>query len=164
MLIGPGNAGKSTLAVELGKILGLPVFHLDRIFWLPNWIEKERQLFNEEQRSLVAKDRWIIEGDFYKSYDIRAERADTIIYLNVPRRLLIPRFFKRVYRYRGRTRPDMTAGNHEKVNIDYLKWLYYYDRNVPMTLVNKYRDSKEIYVFEKPREIEVFLRSLKSKR
>jgi adenylate kinase family enzyme len=164
MLIGPGNAGKSTLAVELGNILGLPVYHLDRIFWLPNWVAKDRELFINEQKQIVAKENWIIEGDFKNSYDIRAERADTIIFLNIPRRLLIPRFFKRVYKYRGRTRPDITEGNIEKVNLEYLKWLYNYDRNIPKELISKYRDSKTVYILDKPKEIEKFLLTLDPKR
>ncbi len=164
MIIGPGNAGKSTLAVELGKILDLPVHHLDRIFWLPIWVAKDRELFIDEQKQLVAKESWIIEGDFKNSYDIRAKRVDTIIYLNVPRRLLIPRFFKRVYKYRGSTRPDMTEGNIEKVNFEYLRWLYRYDRSVPKELIERYRNSKAVYILEKPKEVENFLSNLQSKQ
>lgn len=156
MIIGPGNAGKSTLAIKLGKSLNLPVYHLDKIFWLPNWVTIDREKFIEEQSKITLMDQWIIEGDFKKTYEIRAKRADTIIYLNLPRRVIIPRFFKRVYKYRKQIRPDMTEGNKEKINLDYIKWQYSYDRNSPMDLVKKYKNSKEVYVLSNKKEINNF--------
>ncbi len=38
-IVGCAGAGKSTLARLLGQILGLPVFHLDALFWRPGWVE-----------------------------------------------------------------------------------------------------------------------------
>ena len=36
MIIGDGGSGKSTLARLLGAQTGLPVHHLDQVFWMPD--------------------------------------------------------------------------------------------------------------------------------
>ncbi len=53
-IIGCGGAGKSTLARELGKILDLPVVHLDRVYWKPGWEPTPREAFVAEQRKIMA--------------------------------------------------------------------------------------------------------------
>lgn len=160
MIIGPGNAGKSTLAVEIGKILHLPVYHLDKYFWEPNWEQKDMDVWHSHHAALIRKPLWVIDGDFSKLYDERAERADTIIFLNFPLRILIPRFLRRVYKYRGSSRPDMTEGNIESVNLEYLRWLYRYDRKKRLDLISKYKDSKQTLVLINPSEVKSFLKSL----
>jgi adenylate kinase family enzyme len=47
MVIGSGGAGKSTFARQLGEITGIEVFHLDKMFWQPNWTETCREVFLE---------------------------------------------------------------------------------------------------------------------
>ena len=160
MIIGPGNAGKSTLARKLGNKLGLPVYHLDQYFWLPNWVPKEKKEWKTDHLKIIQQNSWIVEGDFGELYDIRALHADTIILLNLPRRIIIPRSFLRRLKYYGKTRPDMTNGNVEKFNLEYLKWLYKYNRTRALDLIAKYHDSKNTIILKSQRDIEKFLRQL----
>ena len=61
LVIGSGGAGKSTLAVRLGKVLDLPVVHLDRLHWKPGWVEPDKTEWRETVSDLIAKDEWVIE-------------------------------------------------------------------------------------------------------
>jgi cytidylate kinase len=62
-IIGRGASGKSTLAVRLGEITGLPVIELDKIFWQPGLVATHRDHWTAIQERLVAEERWIMDGD-----------------------------------------------------------------------------------------------------
>ena len=63
MIIGCGGSGKSTLARQLGDKTGLPVVHLDQLFWRPGWVHISREEFNAAHREAVMGERWIIDGN-----------------------------------------------------------------------------------------------------
>jgi adenylate kinase family enzyme len=84
VILGPGASGKSTLAVRLGQITGLPVVELDKVFWLPGLVATPRDQWVEVQQRLVAGDAWIMDGDLgpYDAVEVRLRAADTIIFLD----------------------------------------------------------------------------------
>ncbi|MDO6655249.1 topology modulation protein [Anaerobacillus sp. 1_MG-2023] len=129
-----GGAGKSTFARRLGEILDLKVYHLDTLFWKPNWVETSLVEFRDTQQKIAMTEKWIMEGNYSNSYDIRVARADTIIYLDVPRWLCIYRVLKRWVTHIGQTRPDMGKGCKEKVDWSFLTfiWTTYYPRKEKM--------------------------------
>ena len=80
MIIGCGGAGKSTLAKRLGEKTGLPVVHLDQIWWAPgNWEHLSREEFDDRLAVEMEKDCWIMDGNFNRTLDVRLERADTVL-------------------------------------------------------------------------------------
>ena len=83
-IIGRGASGKSTLAVRLGEITGLPVIELDKIFWQPGLVAIPRDHWTAIQERLAAKERWIMDGDLgpYDVVEIRLRAADTILFLD----------------------------------------------------------------------------------
>ena len=81
MIIGCGGSGKSTVARQLGEKTGLPVVHLDQIFWSPgNWQHLEKEEFDSLLRIELGKPRWILDGNFNRTIEMRLERCDTVIY------------------------------------------------------------------------------------
>jgi hypothetical protein len=86
VIFGPGASGKSTLAVRLGAITGLPVVELDKEFWRPGLVATPRDQWAEIQQRLVEEDAWIMDGDLgpYDAVDVRLRAADTIIFLDFP--------------------------------------------------------------------------------
>lgn len=84
VIIGPGASGKSTLALQLGEITGLPVVELDKVFWRPGLIETPRDQWMGIQRKLVEEKEWILDGDLgpYDVIEVRLRAADTIIFLD----------------------------------------------------------------------------------
>ena len=82
VILGNAGSGKSTLARALGQRLGLPVVHLDTLFWEPGWIEPEADRFRARVRAALASETWICEGNYARrTFDLRLPRADLILSL-----------------------------------------------------------------------------------
>ena len=93
-IIGSGGAGKSTFARELGEILNITPTHLDVHYWRPGWQETPRDAWREIQKELLEGERWIMDGNYGGTMDLRLEAADTIIFLDMPRLLCVWRVLK----------------------------------------------------------------------
>ena len=79
MVMGPPGAGKSTLARQLGAFFGLPVFHLDQVWWRPGWIEAPPDAFRADVERIAALPAWVIDGNFTATIVPRLCAADTLI-------------------------------------------------------------------------------------
>jgi len=84
VILGPGCSGKTTLAMRLGKITGLPVVELDKIFWRPGLVPTPQKEWGKVQKLLTAERGWILDGDLgpYDTVEVRLDAADTIIFLD----------------------------------------------------------------------------------
>ena len=129
LMVGCGGAGKSTLARQLGEKLNLPVVHLDSIFWLPNWVERNRDEFDELVRQELMKDQWIMDGNYNRTMPERVKYCDTIIYLDFSRLACVFGVLKRIITTYGTVRPDMGAGCPERFDLDFLKWVWNFNKN-----------------------------------
>jgi adenylate kinase family enzyme len=109
-IIGPGGAGKTTLASDLGRILGLELIQLDRLFWKAGWVETPLDEWEELQRSALRADRWIVDSASHRGLRSRFEAADTIVFLDFPPLLCAARRLLRRFRTSGRPRPELPDG------------------------------------------------------
>jgi adenylate kinase family enzyme len=123
LIIGPCGAGKSTLAFALGERLSLPVCHMDKLNWKPGWIEGGKDEIRRKLADIVAADRWLIDGNYGGTRGERLERADTVVYLDFPITLCVARLLRRIWTYRGRSRPDMTEDCPERFDFEFLIYL-----------------------------------------
>ena len=129
LVIGSPGAGKSTLSHTLGRRTGLPLHHLDRMFWLSGWIERDRDEGRAELERVLAQDRWIIDGNYGSTLPLRIARADTVVWLDYPTALCLGRALRRWWMYRGRSRPDMTEGCPERLDGEFLLYIVNFRRN-----------------------------------
>ena len=77
MIIGGAGSGKSSLARRLGEITGLPVIHIDTLYWQPGWIMRPRDEIGRLTNEAADQDTWIFEGNHSETMIYRASRADT---------------------------------------------------------------------------------------
>lgn len=129
LIIGCGGAGKSTLARQLGEKLNIPVVHLDKLYWKPGWVEMPKDAFDEVIRREIAKDQWIMDGNFNRTIPERLKRCDTVIYLDFSRFACLMGVLKRVITTYGKVRPDMGEGCPERIDLDFLKWVWNFNKN-----------------------------------
>jgi adenylate kinase family enzyme len=123
LIIGPCGAGKSTLAIALAAKLDLPLFHMDQLNWKPDWIESSKDDIRAKLAEIVSTERWMIDGNYGGTLPERLARADTVVYLDYPISLCVARLLRRIWIYRGRSRPDMTEGCPERLDIAFLFYL-----------------------------------------
>jgi adenylate kinase family enzyme len=128
MVVGCAGAGKSTVARALADRLQLPVIHLDQHYWQPGWIEPDENAWRQQQRTLAAADHWIIDGNYSSTVEERLNRADAILILDLPRMLCLFRVLRRWTHWRGRIRPDMPAGCPERVDLQFLRYIWLFPR------------------------------------
>ncbi|MFI8202544.1 adenylate kinase [Streptomyces sp. NPDC085937] len=115
VVVGVTGAGKSTLARALSGRLGLPYHELDALYFSgPRWAVNER--FVEDVSRLTAEPRWIIDSLGYPDVrDLLWDRADTVVWLDYPKRVVMPRVLRRSLR-RTVTREVLFGGNRETVS------------------------------------------------
>lgn len=129
IIIGCSGAGKSTLALKLGEKLDIPVVHLDKLFWKPGWVEETAEEFDRKLALELKKPRWIMDGNFHRTMAWRAEKCDTIIYLDFGRFTCLWGVIKRNLTNRGKVRLDMGEGCPEKIDFEFLKGIWNYNRD-----------------------------------
>ena len=129
LVIGCGGAGKSTLARQLGEKLNLPVVHLDRLYWKPGWVQESREEFDRKLSLELDKGRWILDGNFNRTMPQRMAKCDTVIYLDFPRMTCLLGVMKRILTTYGKVRPDMGDGCPERFDLEFLQWVWNYNKN-----------------------------------
>ena len=164
MIIGFSGSGKSTLARRIAELTNCEPTHMDKLHWLPNWIERSDDEEAELLSPILKREKWVIDGNYSKIlFEGRMFLADTIIFLDFNRFLCLRRIIKRRIMYNAAARPDMTEGCLEKLDFEFLKWIlsdgrknrdkYYED----LKMINRQMPDKKIYIFKRPNEVRQFL-------
>ncbi len=163
LIIGCGGAGKSTLARQLGEKTGLPVVHLDKLYWKPGWVERTREEFDALLEAELTRERWIIDGNFGRTLPWRLEYCDTVIYLDFSRWACLMGVAKRVITTYGTVRPDMGEGCPERFDLDFLKWVWNFNRDNQERFRNDLSKAKHanIITLKNRREVRRFLNEIR---
>lgn len=146
LIVGCGGAGKSTLAVAAGNKLGLPVVHLDKLWWLPDWHERDQADFDALLKEELKKPIWIIEGNYRRTFETRLDYADFCVLLDIPTEECINSVLARERMYRGRTRPDMTDGCIERVDDEFKQWITGFGSDVLPQMLNVLKNCGKPYI------------------
>jgi adenylate kinase family enzyme len=162
LVIGSGGAGKSTLARRLGAATGLPVVHLDALHWKPGWTPTPPDEWRRVVGEAAAGDRWIMDGNYGGTMDVRLAACDTVVFLDLPRVTCLRRAVGRALRHRGgRTRPDMAPDCPERLSLEFLRWIWEYPRTrrpgVLAKLDRAAREGKRVVILRSDAEVERFV-------
>ena len=84
MIIGCPGAGKSTFARELKDKTGLPLYHLDMIWHKPDRTNISKKEFDAKLAEIVRRDRWIIDGNYQRTLELRLKECDTVFLMDYP--------------------------------------------------------------------------------
>ncbi|WP_104667211.1 AAA family ATPase [Ensifer adhaerens] len=136
LVVGCSGGGKSTLSQKLAVDLHLDYISIDRdIRWLPGWAERERAEQRQRIVERVAADRWIMDGNGPSTFDIRVPRSDIVIWVRMPRLLCVWGVVTRWLKHFGRTRPEMAPGCIEKVDWDFLQFIWTFEKKFSPLIV-----------------------------
>ena len=157
------GAGKSTLAKKLHDKTKLPLIHLDKLYWQPNWIESTTVEWEQMVEEVSDTGSWIIDGNYGGTLDIRLAKADTIIFLDRPTWLCLYRVLKRTIQYYGKNRFDMPNGCNERFDFNFLKYVYRFNkikRDNLLYKVENYRGKKSVFILDSDKKIQQFLSNI----
>ena len=161
LVIGSPGSGKTTFSVKLSEITKLPLVHLDKLFWKEGWTERSKEEFDALLDEVMKSESWIIDANYSRTLRKRLEKADTVIYFDLPTRICLFRVIKRVITNRGKTSADMGDGCPERFDLEFYKAILRFNKkNRPKTkaLLEKYKP--DVIVFKNRKQAKAFLNSL----
>lgn len=131
---------------------------LDRHYWRPGWVEAPDTEFRAAQHAVVAGERWVIDGNYSSSLDVRLPRADTVVFLDLARWRCLLRVSRR--NVLGWGRDGQAAGCPERLDPEFLRWVWNWarDRRARVVeLLTEHGDHTRRIVLSSPREVARFL-------
>lgn len=155
-LIGLPGSGKSTCASKLGKILGIPVHHLDKHMFEPGGKKRAKQEFIEIQKAMLAEKAWVVEGCSFSTFEMRFAQADVLLYFHFSRFICFLRLFKRLFNYKK------DFGGLRAINWEILKYTWNFDKEKRFRieeLRQKYPET-EFLILRSQKDVDLFLESL----
>ena len=156
IVIGCPGSGKSTLSRKLHKITGIPLFHLDMMYWNADRTIVDKAVFHQRLSNTIKKSEWILDGNYGSTLELRLKECDTVIFLDYPLELCLEGIKER----RGKERTDMpwaeAEGEEDAEFIEFVKNYHSQNRPQVMELLKKY-SCKNIFVFKKREEADQFL-------
>jgi adenylate kinase family enzyme len=112
-VVGGSGSGKTTVARRLAELQDLPYIELDALHWGPNWTECPDDEFRARVRGAIAGDGWVVDGNYTgKLGDLVLDRAELIVWLDLPLHVALPRLWRRTRR-RMRDGTELWGGNRE---------------------------------------------------
>ncbi|MEG2084723.1 MAG: hypothetical protein RRY78_04115 [Clostridia bacterium] len=160
-VIGCAGSGKSYFSKEISSILSIQCYHLDNLFWKPNWEETPNKQFAKIIDNLVNKSEWIIDGNYARTMKVRFAKADIVFFLDMPTQLCLESEKAR----RGIKRSDFPDYLEEKEDTEFLDWIKNFknnDRNKIVALIKKYPNVK-VVTFTSREQINNYLNELRNK-
>jgi adenylate kinase family enzyme len=163
IVVGSQGSVKTSLALKLGRKLGLAVVHLDVLYWRPGWNPSDRTSFRSRVADAIAGEGWVIDGSFSGlAFDLTLPRADTLVVLDL--RLVCQwRIVWRSAFERDAKRPDLPEGCTEQFhwNLKREAWRYNAERR-PIIEADRLKYGPEVPVvrLSRDREIENFIDAL----
>ena len=162
IVIGCPGSGKTTFAEKLNKCTGLPLYYLDAIWHKPDKTHISREEFDKKITEIFKTDKWIIDGNYKRTIEIRLKECDTVFLFDLPTDVCIQGAIERI----GKGRYDMPWLETEfdpefrkfieKFPIDTLPYIY--------ELIERYKDSKQIIIFKSRQEADAFIERYEEKR
>ncbi len=154
LVIGNSGSGKSTFARKLHRATGLPLFHLDLVWHLPDKTNISREEFDTRLEEILALKEWIIDGNYQRTLQQRIAACDTIFLLDYPVEVCLAGVAERI----GKDRPDMPWQETE-FDPEFRQWILDFpNTQLPdiYRLLDQYRDQKQIIIFTSREEADAW--------
>lgn len=147
LIIGSNGAGKSTFSYRLAEKTGLPLVHIDQIYWRGAWDVTPEDEFDRRLQAETRKPCWIIEGNNLRSLDRRLALADTVFWFEFPPPLCVRNVLRRERVYRNRVRPDMPDQCVSQYSLAFLKSVWRFNRRNHEQIASRLENTPGIQLF-----------------
>jgi adenylate kinase family enzyme len=165
MIAGCCGSGKSTLSRSLGKLTQLPLIHLDQEYWQAGWEEPSAEDWRSKVASLVTRDKWIMDGNYSGTWDLRLPRAELVIYLRYPLLLVLYRAVKRIITNYGRVREDMAQGCPERFSLAFFHFIlvcHFRSSHAHLQQLQNLEPPQTLLVFRSPKALNNWINGIRN--
>lgn len=159
IIIGSPGSGKSTFARKLRDITNLPLYYLDMLWHKKDRTNISREEFDEKLEKILKKDKWIIDGNYQRTIEMRLKECDTVFLMDYPLEVCLSGAEERV----GKKREDL-PWIEEKVDEEFKQIIVDFSKNkLPQIykLLEKYQKNKNIVIFKSREEAEDYIKKMK---
>ena len=161
VILGCPGSGKSTLALRLNEIAGLPLIHLDNIWWKEDGTHITGAEFDERLQAILAGEKWIIDGNYSRTQQLRIAACDTAIVLDYDTEVCLKGIRERL----GKPRADL-PWTEEELDPELVQMVESYrgeNREKLFACIEKY-PNKRVLVFSSRSETDAWLSEIKKER
>ena len=154
IVIGCPGSGKSTVSRALHNKTGIPLYHLDMMYWNADKTTVEKSVFLERLSVVLEKDEWIIDGNYGSTMELRMAECDTVIFLDYPLEVCLGGIKER----RGKPRSDMPWIETEE-DAEFIEFIKSYNEQQKpkvLELLEKYSDKNIIILRSREQADELF--------
>lgn len=158
IVIGCPGSGKSTFSRQLHEKTGIPLHHLDMMFWNADRTTVEKSIFLARLQDAMEQEEWIIDGNYGSTIEKRLQACDTAFFLDYPVEVCLEGIRAR----RGKPRSDMPWFETDEEDAEFVEFIKNYNsesRPQVMELLEKYAH-KKIFIFRSRAEKDDFLSRL----
>ena len=158
-VIGCPGSGKSTLSRALRKATGLPLYHLDAIYWRADRTTVPKEAFYAAQREIIERGEWIIDGNYGSTLEWRIAACDLVILLDYSAEVCLAGVRSR----KGQPRSDIpwVEEDEDEEFLDFIRAFREESRPQILALLKAY-SHKAVMTFTTRAEGDAFLRELNS--
>ncbi|MEH2958102.1 adenylate kinase [Candidatus Merdisoma sp. JLR.KK006] len=155
IIIGCPGAGKSTFARILSDKTHLPLYYLDMLWHKPDRTTVDRKIFDKKLKEIVLKDKWIIDGNYGRTLEMRIQACEAVFLLDFPVAECLTGVDSRI----GKQRVDMPWIETE-FDEEFRQWIIDFPKNelpIVYKLLDRYKSEKSIYIFHARADIDDYL-------
>ena len=142
VVVGCSGSGKSTFSRKLQEKTGLPLIHLDNLWWKADRTHISREAFDQALEQIFEIPEWILDGDYSRTYEARIRACDTVIFLDYAEAVCMQGINDRV----GKPRPDIpwTEPGLDPELVRMVREYQSVNRPALLALRERYRDRRWI--------------------
>lgn len=155
IIIGCPGSGKTTFAEKLHKCTGLPLYYLDAIWHKPDKTHISREYFDKRILEIFSEDKWIIDGNYKRTVEIRLKECDTVFLFDLPTEVCLQGVNERIGKGRyempwieTELDPEFKQFIEEFPN-DTLPYIY--------ELIDKYKAEKQVIIFKSRQDADDYI-------
>lgn len=155
IIIGCPGSGKTTFAEKLNKCTGLPLYYLDAIWHKPDKTHISREDFDERILEIFKKDKWIIDGNYKRTIEMRLKECDTVFLFDLPTEVCLQGATERI----GKGRYDLPWIETE-LDPEFKQFIEEFsEKTLPhiYELIDRYKTEKQVIIFKSREEADKFI-------
>ena len=163
LVIGYSSSGKSTFSKRLGQVYNLNVLHIDKIFFSPNWVERDKKQVEKEIRAFMKNDSWIIDGLYRHLAKERFELSDQIFIFDFNRFKCLYGAIVRRVKFHNQIRDSIADGCKERLNFSFIWWILFGGRKKESKELLKNIQTtynEKVIVFKTRKQASLYLKSV----